>query len=104
MTHAEADDDVQVLLEARIEQEIELMLDPLEFENAYEQPMIFDLFDENGQEIMGNLQNDQPSSVFCLRSHSAVESQFPRYFDVTAQTIPQHDVIRKNISNHNSYY
>lgn len=45
---AQDDTDIQELLEDRIAQEVELMSDHLQFENVYERPMIFVLFDENG--------------------------------------------------------
>lgn len=45
------------MLEHRFNCEIELMLDPLEFENAYKRPMSFDLLDEDR-----NVPDDIPRS------------------------------------------
>lgn len=60
------DDNMQDLLERRISEEIELMLDPLEFEKRFEPPISFDLLAEGG-----NLPDDVgQSSDFCASSHS----------------------------------
>lgn len=61
--------------------------------------MLFDLFDENGCEIFGKLQEDQHSNTFHLQSHSTEEPPFRRSFDVSFVTTSSNYVTIKNQSN-----
>lgn len=79
MSYEEDAANIQQILDQKLEEDIELQLDPLQSQLGNYRPMLFDLLDENC-----TLPDDAKFSLsFRARSHTLDDSQFERYFEVS---------------------